>query len=377
MSILNLNSRAIVKNGTTIKLDEILKDKKYYKPLFCIDNGFYMSKEWKRYEIKFKKNIKFRKIIINCDTEPTYDLLNFYLSEVKKIKIDVIVSFGGGSTMDYSKAIAALYNKKGHPIKYRGFNNIKYPGIPCICVPTTAGTGSEASHNASFVDTRKKIKMGINGINMFADLAILDAENLKSCPRSAAISSAVDAFVHAVEGYSCKNSNEFTDLLSLEVIKKIKNSILDLNKKKPDMRKRLDLLYAAYLSGIIQMNSGSGISSAMSYPLSVLYKVPHGIGGGLFVLDIVEYNINKGFDKYKLISKHLSLTNKSSKSFLKHFRQIFNKLKVPRKLTHFKINVDQIDILKKNTIVMQKSFDQNPIKFDIKKKYKKFIMRYF
>ena len=57
--------------------------------------------------------------------------------------------------MDYSKAIAALYNKKGHPIKFRGFDKVKKPGIPCICIPTTAGTGSEASHNASFVDTKK------------------------------------------------------------------------------------------------------------------------------------------------------------------------------------------------------------------------------
>ena len=84
------------------------------------------------------------------------------------MKIDVVVAFGGGSCMDYSKAIAALYNKKGHPIKFRGFDKVKKPGIPCICIPTTAGTGSEASHNASFVDTKKKIKMGINGNNTFS-----------------------------------------------------------------------------------------------------------------------------------------------------------------------------------------------------------------
>ena len=91
--------------------------------------------------------------------------------------------------------------------------------------------------------------------------------------------------------------------------------MLDLNKKKPNLKKRLNLLYAAYLSGIIQMNSGSGISSAMSYPLSAIYKVPHGIGGGIFILDVVDYNIKNGYSKYKLISKHLNLKN-SSKVFL-------------------------------------------------------------
>ena len=375
MQILNLNSRVIIENGITEKLEEILKKKKFKRALFCIDNGFFNSKIWNKYEKIFKK-IKFQELIINCNSEPTYNLLNFYLSKVRKMKIDVVVAFGGGSCMDYSKAIAALYNKKGHPIKFRGFDKVKKPGIPCICIPTTAGTGSEASHNASFVDTKKKIKMGINGNNMFTELSILDAKNVVSCPKKAAISSAVDAFVHAVEGFSCKKSNQFTDLLAIEVLRLFKISVLDLNKKKPNLKKRLNLLYAAYLSGIIQMNSGSGISSAMSYPLSAIYKVPHGIGGGIFILDVVDYNIKNGYSKYKLISKHLNLKKNSSKSFLMYFKNVFKKLNVPTKLSYFKITHNQVNTLYKKTILMQNSFDQNPVKFDIRKNYKNFIKKY-
>ena len=124
------------------------------------------------------------------------------------------------------------------------------------------------------------------------------------------------------------------------------------------------------------MNSGSGISSAMSYPLSAIYKVPHGIGGGIFILDVVDYNIKNGYSKYKLISKHLNLKKNSSKSFLMYFKNVFKKLNVPTKLSYFKITHNQVNTLYKKTILMQNSFDQNPVKFDIRKNYKNFIKKY-
>ena len=97
------------------------------------------------------------------------------------------------------------------------------------------------------------------------------------------------------------------------------------------------------------------------------YKVPHGIGGGIFILDVVDYNIKNGYSKYKLISKHLNLKKNSSKSFLMYFKNVFKKLNVPTKLSYFKITHNQVNTLYKKTILMQNSFDQNPVKFDIRK----------
>jgi alcohol dehydrogenase class IV len=378
MQYLNLNSRVIIKNNITSDLQSILKSKSFFTPLFCIDSGFYLSQTWKKYEKIFSKKINFKKIIIDCKYEPTYENLEFYRKKIKKFKkIDSIVAFGGGSCMDYSKALAALFNKSGKAINYRGFDKIKYPGIPCVCIPTTAGTGSEASYNASFVDSKNKIKMGINGTNMFAELAILDSVNTVSCPKFSAVGAAVDTFVHAIEGFVCKKSNSFTDLLSLEVIKIFYENVLDLNNKKPNFDKRLKLLYASYLSGIIQMNSGSGIASSISYPLSAVYKVPHGMGGGMFVLKVVKFNILNGFKKYHILSKYLNLKKKTANAFLNEFEIIFGKLGVPKKLGFFGLKKSSIDILLEKTLLMQKSFDQNPVKFNIKKIYKKFINNFF
>ena len=150
--------------------------------------------------------------------EPTYNELRKTAIVARKLKSDVVVGIGGGSCMDTAKAVGALLTNLGDPLVYRGFDKLKKPGIPVICIPTTAGTGSEVSYNASFVDEDSNFKMGINGNHMFAAHAILDGELTLSCPKFPAVGAAVDALVHTVEGYICNTSNEFSDFLSQELI---------------------------------------------------------------------------------------------------------------------------------------------------------------
>jgi len=126
------------------------------------------------------------------------------------------------------------------------------------------------------------------------------------------------------------------------------------------------------------MNSGSGIASAISYPLSVYYKVPHGIGGGMFVLDVVRFNIQNGYLKYKNLSKVLNLKKHDSISFLNHMKNIFDKLGVPKKLSFYKINLEEKNKIFNIMLTQQTSFDQNPIKLSIKgNKFKTFLNKYF
>lgn len=373
-----VKTNCFIGNNITKNLPEILKKYDLNKPIFLIDEGFEKSFIWKRYEQYFKSKIKFKKFIIPTGLEPTYDSLRINLKKIYKYKPKTIVCFGGGSCMDTSKAISVLINNKKDPIFYRGFDKVLRPGIPVVCIPTTAGTGSEFSYNASFVDNNENKKMGINGKNMFAYLSILDGVNTLSCPRLPAIGAAVDAFVHSLEGYTCKKSNDLIDVLAEKSIELFSNSVLDLCEKKPNLDKRLNLLKAAHLGGIIQMNSGSGIASAISYPLSVYYKVPHGIGGGMFVLDVVRFNIQNGYLKYKNLSKVLNLKKHDSISFLNHMKNIFDKLGVPKKLSFYKINLEEKNKIFNIMLTQQTSFDQNPIKLSIKgNKFKTFLNKYF
>jgi len=373
-----IRSNVIVGNGTVRNLHKIIKQYDYSNPLFLVDEGFAKSNLWKIVYKKINSNFNKIKIIYTSGkTEPTYNSLRKNLAESKKTNCDVVIGIGGGSCLDTTKAVAALIKNSGNPINYRGFDKIKKKGIPSICIPTTAGTGSEATYNASFIDEESNIKMGINGNNMFSTLSILDGETTISCPEFASVSAAVDALVHIIEGYSCKNSNEFSDMLAEIGFKYILESIMDLKNKKADINKRLNLLKGTHLAGIVVMNSGSGIASAVSYPLSVYYGVPHGIGGGMFLLYVAKYNYSKKFDKYKYLTRYLKFKKKNtSLSVIKYLQRIFDKLGVPKKLHRFGIHKDDYNKLNIIMKTQQAAFDQNPIKFTIKKDFEKMIKKF-
>ncbi|WP_435098100.1 iron-containing alcohol dehydrogenase [Candidatus Pelagibacter bacterium nBUS_27] len=324
---------------------------------------------------KIVKNFKKKNFIFTSGKiEPTYDSLRNNLAKVKKMKFDLIVGVGGGSCMDTAKAIAVLIKNKGDPIIYRGFNKIKKKGVPTICVPTTAGTGSEATCNASFVDKKTNYKMGINGKYMFPTISILDGETTLSCPKLAIVGAATDALVHIFEAYTSKKNNKFTDIVSEIGFKYIIKSILDLKNKKGNLNKRLDLLKGAYLGGIAVMKSSGGVASSVSYPLSVFYGVPHGIGGGIFLLYVAKYNCSKKYDKYKYLAKHTKLNKKiNSIELINYLEKIFERLDVPKKLNNFGINKKDY---KKLVLIMkkqQKGFDQNPVQFSVNNEFKKMI----
>ena len=373
-----IRSNVIVGNGTVRNLHKIIKQYDYSNPLFLVDEGFAKSNLWKIVYKKINSNFNKIKIIYTSGkTEPTYNSLRKNLAESKKTNCDVVIGIGGGSCLDTTKAVAAFIKNSGNPINYRGFDKIKKKGIPSICIPTTAGTGSEATYNASFIDEESNIKMGINGNNMFSTLSILDGETTISCPEFASVSAAVDALVHIIEGYSCKNSNEFSDMLAEIGFKYILESIMDLKNKKADINKRLNLLKGTHLAGIVVMNSGSGIASAVSYPLSVYYGVPHGIGGGMFLLYVAKYNYSKKFDKYKYLTRYLKFKKKNtSLSVIKYLQRIFDKLGVPKKLHRFGIHKDDYNKLNIIMKTQQAAFDQNPIKFTIKKDFEKMIKKF-
>ena len=155
----------------------------------------------------------------------------------------------------------------------------------------------------------------------------------------------------------------------------IKN-IQDINNPKGDVKKRLELLKGSFLAGIVQMNSGSGVAAAISYPLSVYYKVPHGIGGGIFCLGIARWNIDRGFDKYKNLSNIFGIGECSSTDVINFIQKIFDSLGVPKKLNRFGITDKDFDHIVEIMQTQQAAFDQNPIKFSVKHDFENFIVDY-
>ena len=316
----------------------------------------------------FLSGIKCEKIIVECDiSEPTYDKL-----EEKRILVgdknpSCFIGIGGGSTLDMAKALSVLSSNKGSAISYRGFDEFNEPIAPIIAIPTTAGTGSEITPNASFIDTKEKKKLGINGEAIRPKYAFLDPDLTLSCPKAPTISAGVDSMVHSLEAFVAKKSNPLAKFFAKKgfnlVYKNLPKLIHDL--ENIDLRQKV--MYGAFLSATALMNSGTGPAAAMSYPLGVYYGVAHGIGGAIFLPHVVEYNINNNFYDYgdMLESKNSKSRSKkeNAKIFLSNLFDVWENIGVPESLNQFGLVKSEINNFTNSTMELKGALDQNPVGF--------------
>jgi len=309
-------------------------------------------------------------ILANCSiSEPTYDSLEEMRKEFCEASLQVIIGLGGGSAIDMAKAMAVLVHNKKPAIEYRGFNKMTEPVLPIITVPTTAGTGSEVTPNASFIDTHEKKKMGINGEIVRPCYTLLDPELTLSCPKSPTISAAVDSIVHAVEAFVAKKSNPLAKFFAKEGFQKVIHALPQIIDDLENIDLRQEVMYGAFLSGIALMHSGTGPAAAMSYPLGVHYHVPHGIGGGIFLPYVVQHNVRQGITDYSDLYQVMGrvgmalsrgeLSEKFATNLFKTLRQVG----VPDDINKFGIKLEAINTFISETMELKGALDQNPVPF--------------
>jgi alcohol dehydrogenase len=312
-------------------------------------------------------------IVLRGSEEPDYDYLDEVAADVRALpKLDAIIGLGGGSCLDITKAVALLRTNPGKGVEYRGFDKGKVPGVPVIAIPTTAGTGSEVTINAVFTNRQEMKKLGINGRYMDAAFAILDAEWTLSCPFEASLSSGLDALVHSLESFMCKQANPLTRMYSREAFRLMYENLPCLVDNPKDKQGRQKLLLGSYLAAIGLFNSGSGVAGALSYPLGVHYHVPHGLAGGIFILDVLEFNIDQGYYDYAelndLIEPGLNLSEEQkSRQLLDNLNQLYDRLGVGLYLDQWGVSKENVSSVAKLMEPLQGAFDQNPISCSVNK----------
>ena len=306
------------------------------------------------------------KTLVYCDIkEPTYDRLEEKREILYDKSIDAFIGIGGGRALDMAKGLSVLYSNKGSAISYRGFDQFQKPILPIIAIPTTAGTGSEITPNASFIDTAEKKKLGINGEAIRPKYAILDPELTLSCPKAPTVSAGVDSLVHATEAFAAKKSNVMAKMFAKNGFKLVFNNLPKLAQNLDDIELREKVMYGAFLSAIALMNSGTGPAAAMSYPLGVHYGVPHGIGGGVFLPHVIQHNINAGYIDYiELMDKNEKKSErKASIKFIDKVWQVWEELTVPQDLKDFGMIDKDTDRFISDTMDLKLALDQNPVPF--------------
>lgn len=357
--------------GYSRKLDIFVKDRGWKDIILVADEGITGTPYFGIVHDLLKTAAAVHLVTTRGTEEPSYDYLDKLAETVRGFdKADALIAIGGGSAMDIGKALAVLRTNPGPALTYRGFDKVAIPGVPSVCIPTTAGTGSEVTINAVFTDKSEMKKLGINGRYLNATYAILDAEWTMTCPTHIAVSSGMDALVHTLESFMTTNANPLTRALNREAFKLLYENLPCLIDDPKNEEKRQLILLGAYLAAAGLFNSGSGVAAAISYPIGVHFHVPHGIGGGILISSVIAHNVEKGYYDYAelldMVEQHPDWDRKKKAERLSQaVRKLSDHLGVPRSLGQWGINRENLDKVVELMNPMQGAFNQNPIPFAI------------
>lgn len=210
---------------------------------------------------------------------------------------DVVIGFGGGSSLDLAKLVALLVSHGGPLSQYYGENAVPGPVLPVIAIPTTAGTGSEVTPVAVVSDPRRELKVGISSPELVPRHAVVDPRLSFGAPASVTAHAGIDALVHAVEALTARSEtpvwtstlpvfvgrNRLSSLLAREAARLIVRNLASAVRRPDDHAAREAMAYGSLLAGMAFGSAGTHLSHAIQYPVGALTKTPHGLGTGLLL----------------------------------------------------------------------------------------------
>jgi alcohol dehydrogenase class IV len=229
--------------------------------------------------------------------EPTLTQLEALLAAARAHRAEWIAGVGGGSVIDMAKACAGLLEAPLPPVAYQDGATIPTTRIPLAAVPTTAGTGSEATIVSVLTNEKTNLKRSIRHLSFMPRLVILDPKLLRVCPSGVIAASGMDAFTQAVESFWSRNSTPLTEGLSLRAAVLIAGS-LEAVFDDAGCGRAGDLLTGSYLAGVALSNARLGVVHGLAHPLGARYRVPHGLACAVCLPHAIAFNRDAIGEKY-------------------------------------------------------------------------------
>jgi alcohol dehydrogenase class IV len=285
--------------------------------------------------------------LVTIHSEPSPEIIDEAVRKFSGKEINLVIGIGGGSVLDAGKAISAMmYNHLPIINFLEGVGTREHAGtkIPFIAVPTTSGTGSEATKNAVISKVGEKgFKRSLRHDNFVPEIALVDPELTLLCPADITGASGMDCFTQLTEAFLSDNSNPYTDALAIEGLKSIKTSLLGSYTNGDDIQTRAGMSFAALTSGICLANAGLGVVHGFASSVGGMFDIPHGILCGTLMASANEINIRElrkarakslALKKYAVLGK-LFLNDESKgddfyiDGFINFLYQLITDLKLP------------------------------------------------
>ncbi len=305
-------------------------------------------------------------VISDLPPEPTYMQVQKLVDEFKASGADFIVAVGGGSAMDTAKLASLLATERYTVKDLLDDPTLAVKTVKICLIPTTAGTGSEATSNAIVAVPEQELKIGIVNSSMVPDYVVLDAEMIRKLPRKIAAATGIDAMAHAIECFTSNKANPFSDIFALEAFDLIMNNIETACDDPDAMEAKNRMQIAAFYAGVAITCSGTTAVHALSYPLGGKYHIAHGVSNAILLVPVMKFNepvirgkLAVAYDR--IVHGEKTCTTEAEKSawVVERMGQIVRHLDIPTSLSEFNVPREDLDGLVKAGMQVQRLLVNN------------------
>jgi alcohol dehydrogenase len=298
--------------GSVNKLLDIMKEQHIDRTLIIVSKTIIKSGLLDNVLEKLRENNIFYEIYDSVKPNPTIENIEECLKVYQNSNCNAITAIGGGSPIDCAKVVAARATNGNLQIKdLRGFLKVKKPIPPLLAVPTTAGSGSEATVAAVVTDSITHEKYAIADFKLVPDFAILDPELTVGVPQHLTASTGMDALTHAIEAYVGKNGTKYTNDKALKASKMIIDNLEIVYKDGTNIEGRNSMLVASNYAGEAFTRAYVGYVHAIAHSIGGLYGVAHGLANAIILPTVLEYYGEAAYGKLSEIAIYANLGNKN------------------------------------------------------------------
>jgi alcohol dehydrogenase class IV len=230
-------------------------------------------------------------VFAGVNTEPVVEYVQEGLQILKDTGCDFVLAVGGGSPIDTAKAIAVMATNAGSIESYKGIGKVTTPGVPLVAIPTTAGTGSEATIFTVITDQKTDVKMLIGSPYLMPTIAVVDPLLTVSSPQGVTAATGVDALVHAIEAYVSVKRQPMTDIFCLSAIELISQNIRQAWSNGNNLEAREKMMLGAMQAGIAFSNSSVALVHGMSRPIGAYFHIAHGVSNAALLAVVTEFSL--------------------------------------------------------------------------------------
>jgi alcohol dehydrogenase class IV len=316
------------------------------------------------------------------EPEPAIETSTHAAQAARQFGPDCILGLGGGSNMDLAKIVAVLIAHGGQPADFFGFDKVPAATLPLVCLPTTAGTGSEVSHAAVLTDKQNHIKVSTLSQFLRPSLAVVDPALSDGCPRQVTADSGIDALTHAIEAYTAvdfdllrepdgeavayEGRHPLGDCLAEKAIKLIGEHLVAAVQDGTNRAARDGMALAATLAGLAFSNCGVAMVHALEYPIGGAVHVSHGAGNGLLLPFVMRFNLpvrKKAFAKIaSLLGENVSSLSEdaAAERAIAAVESIRAAIGIPQRLGDLDVTPDQLPVFAEKAFAIKRLMNTNP-----------------